>query len=171
MSNHTSGRAHGRAEALAAAYEAAQLRFIEIVESVADDQWRRVGANYPARVNDEDELRTVGVIAHHVALDEPWHLERIQRIIAGDPVEPVDMAAMNRDQAREHADASRGEVLQMLRAELPTIAAAIRAIDDDALDLSRETPVGPMSVAERIERVLIGHITAHQGSIEAVLRG
>lgn len=170
MTDTTPARAHGRAEAIAATYEATQRGFIELVASLTDDQWRRVGANYPQRVNDEDEKRAVGIIACHVALDEPWHLERIQRIITGDPVAPVDMAAMNRDQALEHVDVSRAEVLEMLRTQLPSIAAAIRAIEDRELDLSRETPVGPMSVADRLERVLIGHITAHRGSIEAVMR-
>ena len=48
------------------------------------------------------------------------------------------------------------------------IAKDLRAIPDEKLDMARELPSGgTMTVQQRIERVLIGHITGHQGSIEA----
>jgi hypothetical protein len=59
----------------------------------------------------------------------------------------------------------------VLRETKGTIAQAVRAIPDEALDQQRETPVGPMSVAQRLDRVLIGHVKMHQGSIEAALAG
>lgn len=49
------------------------------------------------------------------------------------------------------------------------IAGAVRAIPDDQLDMVLETPVGPMSVQQRLERVLIGHLKGHQLSIEAAI--
>jgi hypothetical protein len=45
----------------------------------------------------------------------------------------------------------------------------VRAIPDNQLDIQRETPVGPMSAAQRVEKVLIGHMKQHQGSIEAAV--
>ena len=45
----------------------------------------------------------------------------------------------------------------------------MRAIPEDQQDQERETPAGPMSVAQRLERVLIGHLKMHQGSIEAAV--
>jgi len=45
----------------------------------------------------------------------------------------------------------------------------VRAIPDNQLDVQRETPAGPMSAAQRVERVLIGHMNQHKGSIEAAI--
>ncbi|HXI96943.1 MAG TPA: hypothetical protein VNG04_12505, partial [Candidatus Acidoferrum sp.] len=59
--------------------------------------------------------------------------------------------------------------LRLLRASKGRIANAVRAIPDDQLDIQRETPAGPMSAAQRVERVLIGHMKQRQGSIEAAI--
>ena len=160
---------HIRAEQYAVAFERAQLAFIGLVASLTDEQWHRTGRNYPQRLNDEDEQRPVGVIAHHVAINTPWILERIERMLEGRPLPPVDIRELNARQAAEHAAVSKDEVLQLLREQQPAIAARVRAIPDDQLDQSRDTPAGPMSVAQRLERVLIGHIAMHQGSIEAAI--
>jgi hypothetical protein len=45
----------------------------------------------------------------------------------------------------------------------------VRSIPDDQLDIERSTPAGPMSAAARVERVLIGHLKQHQGSIEGAI--
>jgi hypothetical protein len=158
-----------RAARYAEQFEAAHTEFMRLIESLDAERWRQIGKNHPQRMNDEDEGRPVGVIAHHVAVNSPWVMERIQATLEGRPLHAVDMRAINAKHAGEHADVTREEVLRLLRQTQPEIAAAIRAIPDDQLDQARETPVGPMSVAQRIERVLIGHIKAHQGSIEAAV--
>ena len=151
-------------------FEAAQDEFIRLVESLDDERWKRVGRNYPQRVNDEDERRSLGVIAHHAATSGPFILERIQLMAAGKSLPPVgDFRDLNARHAAENAGVTRDEVLSVLRETKGSIAAAVRAIPDDQLDQQRETPVGPMSVAQRLERVLIGHLKMHQGSIEAAL--
>jgi hypothetical protein len=150
-------------------FEAAQDEFIRLVESLTDEQWARVGKNHPQRLNDEDEGRTVGVIADHVAQVEPFILERIQLMIEGKPMPPVDFRAINAKHAAEHSRVSRPDVLKRLREHRGRIAEMVRAIPDSELDLTRDTPAGPMSVAQRLERVLIGHIKTHQGSIEAAI--
>lgn len=149
----------------------AQTGFISLVESLSAEQWRLVGSNYPQRVNDEDERRTLGVIAHHVAVNGPWIMDRIEGMLMGRKLTPVDFTAINAEHATEHAHVSRDEVLGVLRETLPRIVAAVRAIPDDQLDQSRDTPVRPMSIAQRLERVLVGHLKEHQGSIEATIAG
>ncbi len=158
-----------RAAQFAAEFEAAQQEFIRLVGSLSDDQWRLVGKNHPTRINDEDESRTVGVIAHHVAISGPWIIHRIQGMLEGRPLSPVDFRVLNAQHAAEHADVPREEVVRLLQESTPRIAEAVSAIPDDQLDQSRDSPAGPMSVAQRLKRVLIGHIKAHQGSIEAVI--
>jgi hypothetical protein len=158
-----------RAARYAAEFEAAQRDLIRVIESLSDEQWRLVGRNFPQRLNDEDEHRSVGVIAHHVAVNTPSILDRIERVLDGRPLPPADFGALNARHASEHADVSRDEVLALLRGQQAEVAEAVRAIPDDQLDLARDTPVGPMSIAQRLDRVLVGHIRMHLGSIEAAI--
>ena len=57
----------------------------------------------------------------------------------------------------------------MLRDSVGRIGRDIRAIADEQLDKERALPSGTMTVQQRIERVLIGHMKSHQGSIEATI--
>jgi hypothetical protein len=161
---------HVRSNQYAEEFEAAQDEFIRLVESLSDEQWHLAGKNFPQRINDEDEGRPVGVIAHHVATNGDYITERIQTMLAGGPLAPINQRAVNAEHARSHAGVTRDDVLRLLRASRNRIANAVRAIPDDQLDIERSTPAGPMSAAQRVERVLIGHLKQHQGSIEAAIK-
>ena len=159
-----------RSKDLADQFESAQQSFIRLIESLTVDQWRMRGANsHGLRLNDEDESRAVGVIAHHVAETQDWIMKRIKAILEDEPTPPVDFKAINAEHANEHAHATRAEVLELLRESGPRIATDIRAIPDEQLDKEREFPSGTMTVRQRIERVLIGHMASHQASIEATI--
>jgi hypothetical protein len=158
-----------RSTELAAQYEAAHDEFVRVVESLTEEQWHLIGKNYPQRIGDEDEGRRVGVIAHHVATNGDWIVQRIQTMLAGGPLAPVNQREINAEHARNNAGVTRDEVLRLLRASRNRIADAVRAIPDNQLDIQRETPAGPMSAAQRVEKVLIGHMKQHQGSIEAAV--
>ena len=158
-----------RSAVLAEQYEAAHDEFVHLVESLNEDQWHLTGKNYPQRIDDEDEGRQIGVIARHVATNGDWIVQRIQTMLAGGPLAPVNMREINAAEARTHADVTKDEVLRLLRASKSRIADAVRAIPDNQLDVQRETPAGPMSAAQRVERVLIGHMKQHMGSIEAAI--
>jgi hypothetical protein len=160
---------NARSALLAEQYETAHDDFVRLVESLNDDQWHLAGKNFPQRMNDEDEGRPVGVIAHHVATNGDYITERIQTMLAGGPLAPVNQRAVNAEHARSHAGVTKDEVLRLMRASRARIAGAVRAIPDDQLDIQRSTPAGPMSAAERVEKVLIGHMKQHQGSIEAAI--
>ncbi len=159
-----------RSAGLADQFEAAQERFINVVESLTDEQWRMRGVNTPElRQNDEDESRSIGVIAHHVASTQPWIMGRIRAIIEDGPTPPVDFKIINAEHSVEHAGATRAEVLTMLQQNLHRITDEVRTIPDHTLDKERQLPTGVMTVQQRIERVLIGHMNAHQASIEATI--
>ena len=160
---------NARSAQLAEQYEAAHDEFVRLVESLNDNQWHLAGKNFPVRINDEDEGRPLGVIAHHVATNGDWITERIQTMLAGGPLAPVNQREVNSEHARTHANVTKDEVLRLMRASRARIANAVRAIPDDQLDIQRSTPAGPMSAAERVEKVLIGHMKQHQGSIEAAI--
>ena len=143
--------------------------FVELVASLSDKQWRLVGSNYPERINDEDERRSVGVIAHHVAANEEFILDRIYLMLEGKPLQPMDFHDINARHAAERSGVTRDEVLALLRANEDRIPARVRSIPDDALDVVHETPAGPATIAQRLDRVLIGHMQMHRGSIEAAV--
>jgi hypothetical protein len=159
-----------RSARLADQFEAAQRSFIHLVESLSDEQWSMTGANTPElQPNNEDETRQVRVIAHHVAVTQDWIMKRIKAIIEDRPTPPGDFKVINSEHAVEHADATKAEVVALLRDSLGRIANDLRAVPDEKLDMARELPSGRMTVQERIERVLIGHMKSHQGSIEATI--
>ena len=159
-----------RARRYAEEYRRSMDAFARLIESLSEEQWRRTGANYPQRVNDEDENRPVGVIAHHVAETAPWIFERTLALAEGRPLPPpVSFQDSNARHAVEHAGATRQEVLDLLRAHEARIADTVGAFTDAQLEVFTETPAGRLSVADRIERVLIGHVRMHQGSIEAAI--
>jgi hypothetical protein len=158
-----------RSAELAEQYEAAHDEFVRLVESLTQDQWHLTGMNFPQRIDNEDEGRQIGVIAYHVATNGDWILQRIQTMLAGGPLAPVNMRDINAEEARAHATVTKDQVLRLLQASKSRIANAVRAIPDNQLDVQRETPAGPMSAAQRVERVLIGHMNQHKGSIEAAI--
>jgi hypothetical protein len=160
-----------RSERFAAEFETAQNDFIRLVESVDEKDWSLVGQNYPQRMNDEDEGRTVGVIADHVAESGPMILGRLQAVLEGRPPASFDARTSNARHAMERAGVTRDDVLARLRSNTGRISDAVRAIPDEQLDMTVDTLVGPMSVAQRIERVLIGHVKFHHGSIQAAVDG
>jgi DinB family protein len=159
-----------RSAQLAVDFETAQKEFIRLVESLSNEQWHAKGVNsHGLRMNDEDETRALGVIAHHVADTQPWIMGRIRAIIEDGPTPPVDFKEINAKHSVEHAGATRAEVLALLRQNLERITSEVRAIPDSMLDKERQFPTGTMTVEQRIERVLIGHMAAHQASIEAAV--
>ena len=160
-----------RSGLLADQFEAAQEGFIRVVEALTNDQWRMRGRNTPGqRINDEDEARPLGVIAHHVAVNQNVIMSRIQAVLLDSPTPPANFKEINAKHANEYADTTKSEVLSLLRDTGSQIAKDLRAIPDEKLDKARELPSGgTMSVQQRIERVLIGHVTSHQGSIKATI--
>src|SRR5438132_11176032 len=103
-----------RSAALADQFEAAQKRFIQLVESLSEEQWWFQGVNTPGiRLNDEDEVRRVGVIAHHVASTEPWIMGRIRAIIEDKPTPMVDFQVSNAEHAAEQRGATSAEELHL----------------------------------------------------------
>ena len=159
-----------RSGRLADQFEAANESFIRVVEALTSDQWRMRGRNTPGmRINDEDEARPLGVIAHHVAVNQDVIMGRIQAVLQDKPTPPVDFKEINARHANEYADTTKAQVLSLMRRSGDQIVKDLRAIPDEKLDMARELPSGTMTVEQRIERVLIGHIQGHQGSIEATI--
>jgi hypothetical protein len=162
--------AHSRPDRLADELDVTLEAFQRLVESLTAEQWLMRGANFPQRLNDEDEGRTVGVIAHHVAVTGDFILGRIQGSLAGRKPAPFDFKEFNAAHAGQHSGVGKPEVAELLRESRPRLVAGVRAITDDQLDQTQQTAAGPLLIQAWIERVLIGHVKGHQGSIEAAIR-
>jgi hypothetical protein len=151
-------------------------RLDQVVRAYADylaglslDQWRARCGNHPTiRVGDEDENRPVGTVAHHTAVALPRILGMVRAIAAG-----AEVAQPSRGGAAAHAQANpdpdQGETVALLRANGAEAATSVRALSDDDLARTGRTMIGELSAGDAVERILIGHLTWHEGSIRATV--
>lgn len=153
-----------RSAALADAFESANNNLIAAVEGCTPDQWGRTCQN---------EGWSVGVAAHHVAVNHPVVASLVQLVANGQPLPNItrDMIdAGNAQHAREFANVTGEETLELLRREGAAAASMVRGLTDEQLD--RTAPLAfaggqEWSAADLIERILIHHPVAHAASITA----
>jgi PhnB protein len=150
-----------RSEALARRFEVKAQDALATLERLSDADWRRVTAA---------EQWTVGVTAHHLA----GALERVCSLVkamaAGQSLERFRLDTLdqrNAEHAREHADCTKAETLDLYRQGVAVAAATIRGLNDADLTRSGSLAPGrpPMTVEDLIGRGLLGHIDDHLGSI------
>ena len=149
-----------RAQALADRFEQANRELIQTVERLSDAQWKMQTAG---------EGWSVGVVAHHVAGGHVGISGWVQKIANGDPIS-VDMDAMHRrnaEHAVQHAHTTKAETLAILRQNGAAAAAVVRGLGDAQLD--RVGGAMKMSASQAIERILIGHVQDHHGSIKKAI--
>jgi hypothetical protein len=161
-----------RAEALAADLVSSYTRFAEYLEGLSAEQWRRPAVNHPEVVMGEDEKRPVGVLAHHVGDTIPMFAERARRIAEGDPMDPITTAEMDAANARHAAANARpdqAETVAMIRDNLGRAADMIQRLSDADLGRTGAGAVSRFTAEQLIQRVLIGHVKWHEGSIRAAL--
>lgn len=154
-----------RAHELAEEFERASQAFVAVVERLAPEQWR---AFCP------DERRSVAALARHVAGGYAVECEAFRAMAAGRPVRAWTRAALNEtneeDGARD-AGCDQAETVALLRQEAAAAAAFVRSLSDQELAQRGSYLEGlpAMTVAEWIERVLVGHPGGHLRSIRAAV--
>ena len=153
-----------RSQALAERFEQANREMIAGVEKCSDAQWK---------TKTSGETWSVGVVAHHVAQGHETIAGLVQKIGTGQPLPGLTMDLihqMNAEHAKQHANCTQDETLGLLRKNAATAAGIVRGLSDEQLD--RSAPVlggAPMTAEQMIERVLIGHVNEHHGSIRAAV--
>jgi uncharacterized damage-inducible protein DinB len=153
-----------RAQALAEQFEQANNAAIATVEGCSDEQWRR---------HVESENRSVGVVMHHIAIAHPiiagWVMAAARGQDAG--VEHGWVDQLNAQHAREQANCSKAETLDLLRRNGEAAARVVRALDDSQLDSSATIITGsrPMTARQVTERILIGHVRGHLSTIQTAI--
>jgi hypothetical protein len=112
---------------------------------------------------------------HHVASMYPIEIELAQTLAAGQPVVGVTwdvVHGINATHAREHDGVTLEEALDLLRRNSAAAAAAIRALDDEALD--RAAPVSlnadaPLTCQFFLEDHAVRHSYHHLAKIRGAV--
>lgn len=160
MSSHRSG------QALADAFVVENESLIRFVEGCSDDLWQTLV---------ENEGRTVGVLAHHMAVIPLLITGWVEKVAAGTPLPPItmdDIDHANAHHAAREAGCSQDEVIKLLRENGAAVAARLAALDTESLDRTGALALlgdQPTSARQIAEIVLIAHNSRHLKSIEAVL--
>jgi len=152
-----------RARMLSERFERASHELIQTAERCSEGQWRVATAA---------EGWPVGVVARHVAEGYKAIARLILLAATGQPLPPLSMEALdqrNADHARQHADCTKAEILELLRQNAAEVAATVRGLSGDQLDHTAPWRTGPLKVQEMIDRILIGHVQTHLGSIRDTL--
>jgi uncharacterized damage-inducible protein DinB len=154
-----------RAEALAKKFEEATKAVADVVTRLSDADWKKMTSG---------EKWSVGVVAHHVAMGHAGISNLVKAVASGKSVPSLTMASldqMNAQHAKEHASCTKAETLELHKRNAAAAAAIVRGLSDAELDRSGGILVGmpPMTTQQAIERILIGHVNEHLGSIRAAL--
>jgi hypothetical protein len=153
------------AAALAAAFRAENEALIALVTGMDEHAWM---ADCPR------EGRSVGVVVGHIAEGHLIIGEIVRAIAAGRPM-PVQAhrtveqgAVVNARQARRLAMRTRDDTLHTLHANTERMARFIERLSNE--DLRREIVGFPgLTLADEIERGLIGHLTVHARAVRLAL--
>ncbi len=150
------GATSARARALAWRFAHANDALIATIEACTPDQWRAVCA---------DTGWTVGVQAHHIAVNEAVIASVAQSVADGHPhprLPPGKLDEMNARHAAEFADVTKEETVALLRENGASAIKTYRGLSDAQLALTATLAEGyTVSVADVIERHAIGEIEGH----------
>ena len=152
-----------RAQNLAHQLEQANQALIATIEGLSDAQWK---ATTPG------DGRSVGVVAHHVASSHKAVAGLVGAIAHGQKVPTITMEMIhegNAAHAAQFANATRAETLALLRQNGAAAVASVRGLGDTELERTVTFPMGTMTAAQVVERVLIGHANDHHGTIRKAL--
>jgi hypothetical protein len=148
-----------RAQELAAAFVKEIDAVIKTVEALTDEQWRLKTAG---------EGWLVCVVARHIATRTGFL--GLDGIISGNPTQVFEdlnnLDARNAQDAREFADCTRDETLELLRGFSYRVEQLVAGLTDDQLKLRGEVMArGLVTAAQWIPLMMISHVRAHHESI------
>jgi hypothetical protein len=155
------------AEDLAQRFAAANDELIALLASATPEQWRSVTA-------DEGELRSVAVIAHHVAEAQVRIARRVAAFAAGETVparRPELFDARNAAEARDNPEPDQRATIARLRDTGAVVRDQIVGLSDADLERTGVEDAGAeiLTTAQVVELRQIGHVRTHLASIRTVL--
>jgi hypothetical protein len=90
----------------------------------------------------------------------------------GQPVPTITMDMIhqgNAAHAAQHANCTKAETLALLRQNGAAAVATVRGLGEAELGRTATFPMGTMTAAQVVERILIGHAQGHHGSIKKAI--
>ena len=156
-----------RSERLAAEFGEINAELIAIVSGCKEEEWQSPSV---------DEGWPIGVVAHHVAIVIPAFIRIVQQIAAGAILTiRVSMEEVHEGNARhalECADVRPAEVLELLKTHGGECRHVLSDLSDEQLAITTAAfPGRELSLAEVVERIVIGHSRQHLASLRATLAG
>ena len=156
-----------RANALAERLEQGARELAALALTLTDAEWQ-------SRIPGDG--RKIGVVVHHVAYMYPIEIDVAQTVAGGRPIAGLswdDVHKINAEHARENDGVTREAALELLQRNSAAAAAAIRALDDAALD--RAAPVSlnadaPLTCQFVLEDHAVRHSYHHLARIRAGLK-
>ena len=154
-------QAHGIAERL----ETFNNDLIALVEQCSDGDWQKACS----------EDWSLGVVARHIG-DGHYSgvMEMTRMIVAGQPlpaITPEALVQMANEQAREHADCTKEEVLSILRKNGTMLRDYTAGLSDEELQRKTHLAVlgGEITAAQFIETIILQSAGEHVASMKAAL--
>ncbi len=123
----------GRAKKLADRLNSFNDELISFVENCTEDDWGRVGA----------EGWPLGVTARHIGANHFRAVAAVQKILKGEKFPEMTMEQITESanrHAREHAECTKSEVLEILREHGRKLAEFAGALEDSELDKTGYLP-------------------------------
>ena len=160
-----------RAAELADKLEETVARFESVVEGLSSKQWQMQAVNHPTiHLGDKDEERSVGTLAHHVAVGDFNVTQMVGMIASGKGLPPLDgaqLAQSNAEQARQHPSPDKAATMTLLRKNAADSAELVRGLTDSQLKQTGQLFGRDYTTESLIEEILIGHPQWHIESIQA----
>jgi hypothetical protein len=146
-------------EGIIASLRSSNEAAVELVSVLDHEQWRR---RTPA------EGWPVGVAARHIALGHRQFVGWVEGMLAGEPVDPGDLDAVNASVAAAGIVAEPDEVARLLRDEGDRVVSVLTTLKPE--DVDGEVDFG----GRRVPRIaLLGasvrHVDAHLASVRAAV--
>jgi hypothetical protein len=152
-----------KSETLATKYEKATKDFAANIEGLSDSDWQAMTLA---------EGWTVAATAHHAAgISAPMSM-MVKSVATGSAMPEITAEGLNQanaDHAKQFAQATRNETLELLRETAGPATELIRGLKDEQLARKAMLPLGLEMTAEQTVEAMIGHIGSHAASIQAAV--
>ncbi len=150
---------------LAARLEAFYKEITSLVETCSQEDWNKVL---------DWEQWSVGVTTRHLAAGHLDMVGMAQMMVSGQPLPDLTMdqiVEMANQHAREHADCTREEVLDLLSKNGPALVNYVSGLSDEELERTGEMEAtgGPVTTRQLLEYVVLESGGEHLANLKSVL--
>jgi len=163
----TQTAASARAEALAQRMEQGIDALIAFANTLSEQQWQTAVPK---------DGRKVGVVIHHVASVLPLEVQLAQQMAKGQPIAGVswdDVHAMNAGHAKDNANVTKQEAIDLLRKNCTEAAAAIREFTDEQLAAAATNSLyadAPLTSQHMLEDHAVQHCYHHLAKVQGAVK-